>query len=512
MLGYIWTRQSNKYDKAVYSLESQLDACREAARKDGVEVGPDREYVVKFSGRDLRAIPELSQLRNTLERNKSERKRIYCYAQDRLIRGEEAEDIFYLLVEFRHFNAEVRFLKNPLDLSTIAGKITTLIAGHEAAGEIDKIKDRTMRGKLQRVKEGKVWNHGLEKFGYRRIKDEGRAVFDPEEKAILEDMIERVFAGESARSIARSLNEQKIATPYQRKGRLIKGKPTQNTWRANAITTILRDPALKGEGTAMRYASNDSRIVIPDAYPPLLSPERWDELQVKLSEIAAKTSRARNGQIPLIFRGRIICQRCGRPMVAITKGYSTAAGETRQARAYACKHQDAPPCRPWSQIATRYVEEVGWGAIVEYFSPEALEALAARVETAPRENPNLGRRKALEDARAKKQAQQQNLITRLADASEIAAPAILRSIDEIGREIQNLGEQIERVDIEIRTDLQRARQTQDSLRSLARFARQFEETDFQGKRNFVEECGITLLWNPENRTLTLDSSIFNSLQ
>lgn len=511
MIGFIWTRQSNKYDKAVYSLESQLDACREAARKDGVAVTPDREYIVKFSGVDLRKIPELTQLRTALERNKSHRQIIYCYTQDRLIRGEEAEDIFYLLVEFRHFNAEVKFLKNPPDLTTIAGKIMALVAGHEAAGEIGKIKDRTLRGKLQRVKDGKVWNHGLEKFGYRRIKEEGRAVFEEEEKAILEDIIERVFNGESARSIARYLNSHNIATPYQRKGRLIKGKPTQGTWRANAITTILRDPALKGEGTAMRYGK-DSPVMIPDAYPPLLSSERWDELQIKLSEIAAKTARARNGQIPLVFRGRVICSRCNRPMVAITKGYATAKGETRQARAYACKHQEAPPCRPWTQIATSYVEEEGWRAIVEHFSPDALESLAARVETAPREKPHLSRRRALEESRAKKTSQQQNLITRLADATEIAAQAILEKIDEIGREIKSLGDQIERVDLEIRNDQQRARQTQDSLRYLAQLARQLDRADFSEKRKFIEGYEITLLWNPENRSLTLDSQILNPLQ
>ncbi len=522
MIGYIWTRQSNKYDKAVYSLESQLDACREAAKADGVPVTPDREYVVKFSGRDLRVIPELRHMRDALERNKSERKRIYCYAQDRLIRGEEAEDIFYLLVEFRHFNAEVKFLKNPLDLTTIAGKITTLIAGHEAAGEIGKIKDRTMRGKLQRVKEGKIWNHGNEKFGYRRIKEEGRAVFDEEEKAILEEMIERICSGESARSIARTLNKNGVATPDRRRGRLIKGKPTKGVWGHSTITTMLRDPALKGCGAAMRYqngkvrgsAPKDGWILIPDAYPPLLSPERWDELQVKLSEIAGKTARARNAHIPLVFRGRVICERCGRPMNVISTPYSLATGETRQTRAYACKHQDKAgitPCRPRGQITTRYVEEEGWGALVEAFQPEALEALAARVELTPRESPHLGRRRALETNLAKKQSQQQNLITRLADASEIASSAILKAVDELGREIQNLGEQIRRVDMEIRLSQQQAERSQDALRGLARFARRLGEMEFEQKRKFVEDLGITLAWNPENRTLTLHSPILNSL-
>jgi len=36
MIGYIWTRESNIYDEEKYSIKSQIDVCREAARADGV--------------------------------------------------------------------------------------------------------------------------------------------------------------------------------------------------------------------------------------------------------------------------------------------------------------------------------------------------------------------------------------------------------------------------------------------------------------------------------------------
>src|SRR5262245_18838443 len=117
MIGYIWTRESNLFDKEKYSIKSQLDACREAAQADGVTIA--REFQVQFSGRDLWAIPELTELREIVQRE-SGPKRIYCYSQDRLVRGEEGPEIFWLLFEFRRSATEVVILKNPVDLKSIA--------------------------------------------------------------------------------------------------------------------------------------------------------------------------------------------------------------------------------------------------------------------------------------------------------------------------------------------------------------------------------------------------------
>lgn len=520
MIGFIWARQSNKYDKAVYSLESQIDACRESARADGVPVTTDREYVVKFSGVDLWAIPELADLQRAIERTTGP-KRVYVYAQDRMVRGEEGPEIFWIFYELKRYGADLKIILDPIDLSDFSGQINTLFKGHKAAREPKDIGERTMRGKLKRIREGKVWNHGLEKFGYRRIKEQGIAVFDPEEKAILEDIIERVFAGESAYSIAAHLNAENIAPPWRRRGVQVKGKATKGIWRHGTIIGMLRDPAYKGSGAAMRYkdgakgnAPASEHIIIPHAYPALLTPDEWDELQVKLSEITAKKSRARNKVVPLVFRGRVICARCGLAMNTISRSYDVEGGERRQTRAYACRRRDDDGqllCRPWRQITTRYVEEAGWREIVEGFRPEMLEAAAARIAEIPREDPLAGRRATIEDARAKKETQQQNLITRLAEASETAARAILARIEEMTAEIQSLSDQISKINREISTAQQRARQTEGALRGLARFSSQLQEMDFADRRQFVEDWGIRLTWDAEERVLSLDCPILSAL-
>ena len=305
MIGYIWTRESNVYDEEKYSLKSQLDACREAAKGDGIEVGKEHEYQVQFSGRDLRKIPELSQLRGILERNKDQRQRVYCYAQDRLIRGEEAEDIFYLLVEFRHFNAEVKFLKNPLDLSTIAGKIMALVAGHEASGEIEKIKERTMRGKLQRLKEGKLWGLGRDKFGYRKDRESGIAEISEPEAETVRRIFRESDEGNGLMAIARGLNKDGILTSFTARGE------QKAQWWPTSVRGILRDPAYKGETVAFRYGGELFKM--PDGlWPPIVNHALWSRVQEKLNTNLGE--RARNEKRPALLRGLIFCSACGARM------------------------------------------------------------------------------------------------------------------------------------------------------------------------------------------------------
>lgn len=305
MIGYIWTRESNVYDEEKYSIKSQLDACREAAKADGVEVTPEREYEVQFSGRDLRAIPELSALRETLQRNKESRQIVYAYTQDRLIRGEEAEDIFYLLVEFRHFNATVRFIKNPLDLTTIAGKIMALVAGHEAAGEIGKIKDRTLRGKLQRVKEGKLWGLGRDKFGYRKDREAGLAEINEEEANTIRRIFREVSEGRGLMAIAKGLNKDGIPTSFTARGE------TKSQWHPATVRVLLRDPAYKGEVWAYRHGGAPHRM--PDnLFPPIVDTTTWDRAQERLD--ANRGEKQRNISRPSLLRGLIYCAVCNARM------------------------------------------------------------------------------------------------------------------------------------------------------------------------------------------------------
>jgi hypothetical protein len=149
-----------------------------------------------------------------------------------LVRGEQAEDIFWIVVEFRWYQAEVRFHLNPLDLTTIAGKIQMLVAGHEASGEIQKIIDRTWtRGRLKRMKEGKIGNAGPQKYGYKRIKETGKA-------EIIEE--QAVYVRKAADLLEQDFGAASIALKFTRWGI---PSPKGGGWSPNTIKNFFRDPA-----------------------------------------------------------------------------------------------------------------------------------------------------------------------------------------------------------------------------------------------------------------------------
>ena len=210
-----FARESNQWDKNEYTLDAQIEANQANAQRDGLTI--THIFREKYSGVNLWEMPELTRLRSLLQATLG-KKVVYVYAQDRLIRGEEGEDIFWLLVEFRRYQTEVRFHLNPVDLSSIAGKIQVLIAGNEAANEIQKIYDRTWtRGRLKRMQTGKIPNSGPEKYGFKRNRQVGKAEVVEEQATHVRraaDLLERGFGYVT---IAKVFNNEQIPSPAGRR-------------------------------------------------------------------------------------------------------------------------------------------------------------------------------------------------------------------------------------------------------------------------------------------------------
>jgi DNA invertase Pin-like site-specific DNA recombinase len=484
MIGYIWTRESNLYDEEKYSIKSQLDACREAAAADDVSVTPDREYEVQFSGRDLRAIPELSQLRAALEQHKSERQIVYCYAQDRLIRGEEAEDIFYLLVEFRHFNTEVRFIRNPLDLTTIAGKIMALVAGHEAAGEIGKILDRTMRGKRKKVMEGKIWGGGRDKFGYRKNREQGIAEIDDAQGEIVRRIFREVCAGQGLRTICKDLNRSGVPTSFTSRGEC-KGQ-----WHPGTLRVLLRDPAYKGEAWAYRHGGELLRM--PDGiFPPLVDAEVWDKAQERLD--ANRGEALRNQSRPALLRGLIFCASCGARMyVAIQHGlyYYRCASEFQR------HHNGYTRCGGKSVRADRIEREVWERFVWLVNNPDSLiEALdlARTVGIVEQLTSRFGIVRSQIEQRG---AEQERLVKRLRKAEGRVAALIEKEIGEIEAERERLRLEASEIERDLREQQGGRVGVEQVYETCARLAAETAgELTFERKRLDLEELRIEVIAN-----------------
>jgi len=519
MIGYIWARESNQDDEEIYSIKSQLDACREVAAADGVPVEAEREFRVQFSGRDFDAIPEMRQLRSMLERNSHEKQIVYCYTQDRLIRGVDAAeggamDIFYLIVEFRRFNAEVKFIRNPVDTKSLFGQVMLLFGGHKSSTEIDDIRDRTMRGKVRRMKEGKLPNYGIDKFGYRRVKETGKAEIHLEEWAILKRIKHLYFEERrSATEVAEIFEREGVPTP-------MKSKRGQNSrWWPSTITTLLRDEAYKGMGVAFRYKSNgyntrniikrprEEWIEIPDAYPPLFTPEEWTRLQGLIDENGAAGGRRREGKTPGALRGLVVCEMCGRKLYPKRTSWMLVGGSEKRYLYYCCDvgaRKDGPHPGNHNRVRVDALDAWAWDEFCEWVrrggGPGDLEKL--RQDSAPGRltvERLTAERAEAEKAIAAKRRQLENLLGQTRDVAPSMAKLLHAEIERVEAERAAVEERLRDVGRKIEEEQSRKNSTDRIPETREAIVASLSAGDAERKREALKLFNVRVIVNGSER-------------
>lgn len=420
-----FARESNVWDKNEYTLDAQIEANLENARRDGYQIA--HTFREKYSGVDLWAMPELTKLRNLLQATPG-KKVVYVYAQDRLIRGEEGDEIFWLLVEFRRYQTEIRFHLNPVDMTSIAGKVQILFAGNEASNEIQKIFDRTWtRGRLRRMKEGKIPNCGPAKYGFRRIKATGKAEIVEEQATNIRRAADLKEQGFGYITIANIFAEEGIPSP------------TGKRWSSTAIRNFFVDPAYKGEGYGWRWSKKGPRVRIrnkkdwiklaDDAYPPIIEPARWDRLNTHMQE--NKGIKARQEKQLWLLRGLVVCPcgasayhvRCGNkngknPKDLIYRHYQCARKDTER------KKSGAPRVCFEPRANAPELEAKVWATVVELIkSPGQMQGLIQSSYTGTERSFD-EEIDALKKAETGKASEVKHLVSRLRTASPVVADHI----------------------------------------------------------------------------------------
>jgi hypothetical protein len=482
MNAYIWTRESNKYDKTVYSLTSQVEKCLAAARADGLAVPDENIYRVKFSGRDLFKIPELRDLFARLEAEPTKKKRVYCYSQDRMVRGETGADIFYITTRFRHAGAELILYQKPKDFGTIAGQIETLVDGHAASEEIGKILDRTMRGKLTRIRSGKIQNFGPEKYGHIRDKATGTATHHPDQAPIVRRLFDWVLAGESLHECCRRLNEAGVPRP--RGGR----------WHLSGVVRILSDPAhcdqarlwrVERSGNVTRQRPDADHIPLTGVYQPIVTPEEFQLVQSKLSR--NRGAKKRNQARPALLRGLVICRRCGRPCYV-----TPASGATY----YRCASQRGKRVDPGAEICRGKAIRVDW--LDEAVWRAACDLLRAPEEIAEMDKQSLddgsGELRAelamLAQVEKQKLTQQGNLVRALRDAEPGVAGVIKVDIGVLQAEISGLTVRRLKIERELGRQVGVTEQRQAMRSLIAEAVDHLDQMVFTERRAVLEGMGF----------------------
>lgn len=305
------------------SLDSQLEACLAKAKGLGYEVPSEFTISETYSGLSLDR-PKLNQLTEWV-RNK-EVDAVIAYTLDRLSR----DPVHFIILQEELERAGVALIMVTEDVdSSDMGKLIAHIRGFAAKLEAEKIRERTMRGKRERIKSGKLPTGRGVLYGYDYDKKRGiniaNSSLDNIRKVGIWIVEEEVFLNE----VCRRLMALNIPAP--------KGG---HRWSRGTIGRIMRNPVYAGKSYACKTetkgkkriaCSQENYVEIPNAVDrAAFTWEEWQAIQRQLDR--NRELSPRNQKLNYLLTGRVFCRQCGRKYYGVPvhgKPYYRCSGRIR---------------------------------------------------------------------------------------------------------------------------------------------------------------------------------------
>jgi site-specific DNA recombinase len=316
-----------------FSLAEQREACRSRAAFLGAIT--IEEYADEGVSGTVLDRHGLSRLREAVRNNQVDL--IVVRDPDRLSR--KLSHQLLLTEEFEKAGVKIDFLDFEWKDSS-EGRLFYSIRGAIAEYEREKIRDRMVRGKDQKARQGGV-PIGFYCYGYNYTPASGKVIINEIEAPVIKTIFNWFTQEDTGMNgVARKLNEMGIPT---RKGR---GK-----WHRNVIRQILNNPVYIG---LWRYKDTSVRV------PAIVDIETWDKAQQKLKEVRRLWSgRSKKNYL---LSGIITCSDCGNTMTGV---YTNWWG--KKERRYTC-HKNSQGvknggCKPFKALPARIIERAVWEQI-----------------------------------------------------------------------------------------------------------------------------------------------------
>jgi site-specific DNA recombinase len=322
MKAVIYCRVSTEdQEKEGTSLQTQKEACLEYCRNKGYKVV--NQFIETYSGLTLDR-PKLSELRELVRANEVDVVVIYCI--DRLSRDPYHGVI--ITQELEQYKVLLEAVTETLESSEI-GKLITYIRGFASKLEAEKIKERTTRGKIARLKEGKL-PHGTGKgiYGYKWDKQIGKRLIDESESKVVQKIFSMVLRGISFNKIAIELNKAGVKSK------------SGSLWHPLTIRRMVGNETYTGKtysGRTKRIGKSEVVIrpkeewyFLPDVTPAIVSEDVFSLAQEAICQ--AKLSRPLKEHASYLLTGFMWCSKCGSPIGGTMLGHKYRYYQCRGAK------------------------------------------------------------------------------------------------------------------------------------------------------------------------------------
>ncbi len=327
---------SDKQAEEGYSLPSQEKACRAYAESHDmciIETCKDQETGSTMNRPGLMRVRELCR--------SGAAKALIVYAHDRLNR--DLGDSLILSRELQRLGIEIHYAKEGRKLGkTMREQLPDSMQWIIAEIEREDIKERTERGRREKVASGLLNGHGRPPYGYERhIRLEGKrkiieyGLHDVEAPVVRNIFHWFVFGDGygplTVSQIAQRLSQQRVPTPGDR----IVGntgftkRRGYGEWSSRVLYEILTRPAYKGKAAHFRNARKRGENVtrhLPQKdwkyvdVPAIVDEPVWEKAQELLAQ--GRLMSTRNTKYEYLLARRLLCE-CTYHMHAIPKMVST---------------------------------------------------------------------------------------------------------------------------------------------------------------------------------------------
>jgi Site-specific recombinases, DNA invertase Pin homologs len=321
-----------------FSLDTQLEACTELAKQLGYPVSGEASFKEVYSGFELFDRPKLTMVRELIR--SGQYGALICHAIDRLVRKSSHLEI--LMEDCKRHNVELIFVLDSVE-DTAIGRFTMQARAFAAELEREKIRERTMRGKLAKTKAGKFVIGSLI-YGYRVTESRSRVICEEEAQVIREIFNLYTTKKLGVEKIAMILNERGIKSPSHSSN-----PDSQSVWTQASVHRILTRRDYIGDAKAFYttttfeqrgdrrvkvLAKRDESEHIALSCEPIVSVETFEEAQRLL-----KTNRGaafRNESKPVLLRSLIACSKCGYNMYVSAERYTYGPQKDTYFSVYRC--------------------------------------------------------------------------------------------------------------------------------------------------------------------------------
>jgi site-specific DNA recombinase len=258
--------------------------------------------------------------------------------------GRNAREILVAVHELNTTGAHLVSMKENVDTRTSAGRFFLTVLAGVAELEYDSIMERSEAGTQRRLArvDGAGWMGGRIPYGYRveGKEDHARLVLDDTPLGIPDfpqmtaaDVVRLIYQltveeQQSGSQIADKLNALGVPTAFERRGldryrNRDVDKPALHVWKADSITSILRNPTYKGARPfGQRTRHNNGRAVVSYPVPAIVSVETWDAAQHVLVSHRLWTVRNEEKTRDFLLAGMLTCATCGHTFIGDKRHYA----------------------------------------------------------------------------------------------------------------------------------------------------------------------------------------------